>query len=63
MTSDEAIVRTEKLSRTYQQGTVEVHALRAVDFACRRGEFVALAGPSGSTGTSGSRYDALRNRS
>ncbi|MBN2573642.1 MAG: ABC transporter ATP-binding protein [Deltaproteobacteria bacterium] len=48
MTSDEAIVRTEKLSRIYRQGTVEVHALRAVDFACRRGEFVALAGPSGS---------------
>jgi putative ABC transport system ATP-binding protein len=48
MTSDEAIVRTEKLTRTYRQGAVEVQALRAVDFTCRGGEFVALAGPSGS---------------
>jgi putative ABC transport system ATP-binding protein len=48
MSSNEAIIHTQQLTRIYQQGTVAVHALRAVDFACRRGELVALAGPSGS---------------
>jgi putative ABC transport system ATP-binding protein len=48
MSSNEAIIQTQQLTRIYQQGTVAVHALREVDFACRRGEFVALAGPSGS---------------
>jgi putative ABC transport system ATP-binding protein len=48
MTSAETVIRTEKLSRTYVQGAVAVHALRDVDFVCRRGELVALAGPSGS---------------
>jgi putative ABC transport system ATP-binding protein len=44
----ETVIQTEKLSRTYVQGAVEVHALREIDFACKRGEFVALSGPSGS---------------
>jgi putative ABC transport system ATP-binding protein len=48
MTNFDTVIRTEKLSRIYQQGAVEVHALREVDFACQRGELVALAGPSGS---------------
>jgi len=48
MTNDDIVIRTEQLSRTYRQGAVEVHALRGVDFACKRGQFVALAGPSGS---------------
>jgi putative ABC transport system ATP-binding protein len=48
MNHEETVIRTEKLSRTYVQGAVEVHALRDVDFACNRGEFVALSGPSGS---------------
>jgi putative ABC transport system ATP-binding protein len=48
MNHEETVIRTEKLSRTYVQGAVEVHALREVDFACNRGEFVALSGPSGS---------------
>jgi putative ABC transport system ATP-binding protein len=45
---DQIVIRTEKLSRTYLQGAVEVHALRDVDFTCKAGELVALAGPSGS---------------
>ncbi len=46
--TDQVVIRTEKLSRTYVQGAVEVHALRDVDFTCKRGDLVALAGPSGS---------------
>jgi putative ABC transport system ATP-binding protein len=48
MTSDETVIRTEGLSRTYRQGALEVHALRDVSFSCKRGELVALTGPSGS---------------
>jgi putative ABC transport system ATP-binding protein len=48
MTNAETVIRTEKLSRTYVQGALAVHALRDVDFVCQRGELVALAGPSGS---------------
>jgi putative ABC transport system ATP-binding protein len=48
MSQDAIVIRTEKLSRTYVQGAVEVHALREVDFTCERGELVALSGPSGS---------------
>jgi putative ABC transport system ATP-binding protein len=48
MTSEEAVIQTERLSRTYRQGALEVHALREVAFCCRRGEMVALTGPSGS---------------
>ena len=46
--SDDVVIRTEKLSRVYRQGPVEVHALREVSFTCRRGELTALSGPSGS---------------
>jgi putative ABC transport system ATP-binding protein len=46
--SDDVVIRTDGLSRTYRQGTVEVHALREVSFSCRRGELTALCGPSGS---------------
>jgi putative ABC transport system ATP-binding protein len=48
MASSDEVIRTEKLARVYRQGAVEVHALRAVDFTCRRGELTALSGPSGS---------------
>jgi putative ABC transport system ATP-binding protein len=48
MNNVDTVIRTERLSRIYRQGAVVVHALREVDFTCRRGEMVALAGPSGS---------------
>ena len=44
----EAIVRVEGLTRTYQQGQTEVHALQGVNLAIKAGEFTALMGPSGS---------------
>ncbi|MBN1962642.1 MAG: ABC transporter ATP-binding protein [Deltaproteobacteria bacterium] len=42
------VIRTEKLSRIYEQGIIAVHALQDVDFICKRGELIALAGASGS---------------
>src|SRR6476469_1551722 len=44
----EPLVRFEAISKVYQMGEVEVHALRAVDFRVREGEMVAIMGASGS---------------
>ena len=41
-------VRTENLSKTYQQAAEEVQAVRDVSLTMQPGEFTALAGPSGS---------------
>jgi putative ABC transport system ATP-binding protein len=42
------IVDCKGIHKTYQQGRVEIHALRGVDLSVEKGGFVALAGPSGS---------------
>ena len=46
--SSDVVVSCKGVSRTYQEESVPVHALRGVDFEFVRGEFVSLAGPSGS---------------
>jgi len=46
-TMDEIVV-LEDVSKSYQMGEVEVHALDHTDLEVRRGEFVAVLGPSGS---------------
>ena len=44
---DELIVQAHGLHKTYDTGTVSVHALRGVDLELGRGEMVAIMGPSG----------------
>lgn len=41
------VIRAEGLTKTYQRGTEQVHALDNVSFTVAVGEFVAIVGPSG----------------
>ena len=42
------VIQGRELKKVYQQGALEVHALRGVDVSVEAGEFAALVGPSGS---------------
>lgn len=42
------ILSTQKLSKTYGKGDLQVHALKEATFSVSKGEFVAVVGPSGS---------------
>ena len=46
--NNDAVAVCSGITRTYQEESVPVHALRGVDFTFSRGDFVSLAGPSGS---------------
>ncbi|MCK4838168.1 MAG: ABC transporter ATP-binding protein [Desulfobulbaceae bacterium] len=48
MANNEVVVKTERLSKVYQEGKVEVRAVNDLNLELRRGEFTALCGPSGS---------------
>src|SRR5258706_12164143 len=43
-----ALIQLDQVSKTYDAGENAVQALRGVDVAIQRGEFVAIIGPSGS---------------
>ncbi len=43
-----ALIQLEGVTKTYDAGENEVHALCGVDLAIERGQFVAVIGPSGS---------------
>ncbi len=42
------VIKTEALTKVYEMGAEQVHALRGVDVEIRKGEYVAIMGPSGS---------------
>ena len=42
------LIRTENLTKIYQMGEVQVHALRGVSLQIKEGEFAAIMGASGS---------------
>jgi len=48
MRTQENVIQVENLTKVYQMGEVEVHALRGVSFTVRKGEVLAIMGPSGS---------------
>lgn len=52
LAKDSPIVRLEHVSKIYQQGKVEVHAVNNVSLDIAQGDFAALSGPSGSGKTS-----------
>jgi len=44
---DDVVIEARDVHKTYDTGSVQVHALRGVSLAVRRGEMVAVMGPSG----------------
>jgi putative ABC transport system ATP-binding protein len=46
--SDRALIEISDITKTYQMGEVEVHALRGVSMQVEEGELLSIMGPSGS---------------
>jgi len=46
--SNEVLVRVERVGKTFRRGSEEIHVLTDLDLMVCRGEFLALMGPSGS---------------
>ena len=42
------VIKTEELTKVYEMGAEQVHALSGVDVEIHKGEYVAIMGPSGS---------------
>jgi len=42
------VVRTQKVTRVYKMGKVEVHALKGISINIQTGEYISIMGPSGS---------------
>lgn len=48
MADQTQVIRVENLTKVYQMGEIDVHALRGVSFSVQKGEVLAIMGPSGS---------------
>ncbi len=48
MTGNDIVITTKELTKVYQMGDIQVHALRGVSITVRRGEIISIMGPSGS---------------
>jgi putative ABC transport system ATP-binding protein len=48
MTEQDQVIQVENLTKVYQMGEIQVHALRGVSFTVKTGEVLAIMGPSGS---------------
>ena len=46
--NNDGLIRIREITKVYELGDVEVHALRGVDLSIEDGEFVSIMGPSGS---------------
>jgi putative ABC transport system ATP-binding protein len=46
-TTDQILIKAEKLIKTYDTGEIQVEALRNLDLEILRGEMIAIMGPSG----------------
>ena len=48
MEDTSSIVRVSKVTKTFQLGKVEIHALKGVDLEVATGKYISIMGPSGS---------------
>ena len=48
MSNNEPVIELRDVTKVYEQGAIEVHALRGLDLTINKGEFTAIVGPSGS---------------
>lgn len=48
MNTQDQVIHIENMTKVYQMGEIEVHALRGVSFTVNLGEVLAIMGPSGS---------------